>query len=120
MITRLGYLLIPAVMMAAGAANAQTLPQSALPVVGGETPRAPIDLSFSRTDLGLAHAQSSALHTAGMVQTSVDQHVGGDSIASFGFLCGRQAVYEHGGIADARGYDPMGKFVGAKLSFAFR
>ncbi len=56
-----------------------------------------------------------------MVRTSVDHPFGGDNaVGSLGFLCGRQPAYLHSGIAEARGYDPDGKFVGAKLAFAFK
>jgi hypothetical protein len=113
-----------AAALAAGAANAQAV--SPIPVAPAASPagasaRSSIDLSVSRTDLEIATAQANALRAAGVVQTAVDHSFAphDDVVGSLGFLCGRQPAYSHSGVAEARGYDPDGKFLGGKLSFAF-
>ncbi len=42
-----------------------------------------------------------------------------DVTGSVGFLCGREPGQGHTGSASAFGYDPHGRFLGAKLSRAF-
>jgi hypothetical protein len=107
---------LPALALLPGAAAAAAVPPPS--AAGSDN----ADLfSVARTPKGAAYAQAAALQAAGIVRTSVDQPVAGQSgVASFGFLCGLQPTYAPAGAADARGYDPEGKFVGAKLSFAFR
>jgi hypothetical protein len=58
---------------------------------------------------------------AGVAKTSVDHRFDDEgTVGSFGFLCGLNPGQRMSGAAGASGYDPMGKFLGAKLSFAFR
>jgi hypothetical protein len=58
---------------------------------------------------------------AGVARTSVDHRFDNDdAVGSFGYLCGLNPGQKMTGAAGAAGYDPMGKFLGAKLSFAFR
>jgi hypothetical protein len=58
---------------------------------------------------------------AGIAKTSVDRRFADDdATGSFGYLCGLCPGQKMNGAAGAAGYDPMGKFLGAKLSFAFR
>jgi hypothetical protein len=59
-----------------------------------------------------------AMRSQGLAQTSVDQKIGGGT-SSFGFLCGLNPGQNLGGVYAARGYDPQGKFVGAKLALPF-
>lgn len=57
----------------------------------------------------------------GIAKTSIDRRFDDDSATgSFGYLCGLNPGQKMTGAAGAAGYDPMGKFLGAKLSFAFR
>ena len=56
---------------------------------------------------------------AGIARTSVDHRFDGDAVGSFGYLCGLNPGQKMTGAAGAAGYDPMGKFLGAKLSLAF-
>jgi hypothetical protein len=53
--------------------------------------------------------------------TAVDHKFGkrDDLTGSLGLLCGRQPEHTENGGAAAYGTDPHGRFVGAKLSFAF-
>jgi len=78
----------------------------------------------STLNLGRAHAarfgQANPL-PAGVAKTSIDHGFDDDSATgSFGYLCGLNPGQKMSGAAGAAGYDPMGKFLGAKLSFAFR
>jgi len=79
--------------------------------VRGES--SPLPVNFS----GAAPAM-----TAGVAQTAVDHQFGkgGGVTGSAGFLCGRGAGPDNNGAATAYGYDPEGRFVGAKLSIAFK
>ncbi|MGH6909309.1 MAG: hypothetical protein ACREE0_18925 [Phenylobacterium sp.] len=57
----------------------------------------------------------------GIAKTSIDHRFEDDTATgSFGYLCGLNPGQKMTGAAGAAGYDPMGKFLGAKLSFAFR
>lgn len=61
-----------------------------------------------------------ALRTDGVVRTSVERSFSGAAVASLGFLCGLQPSYYSSGVAGAAGYDPNGRFIGAKLAFPIR
>ena len=62
-----------------------------------------------------------ALKRAGIARTAVDRRLSGDDLTGYlGFLCGIQPGADRSGAAAARGVDPTGRFVGAKLSLAFR
>jgi hypothetical protein len=56
----------------------------------------------------------------GVAKTSIDVKGDDGVTTSLGFLCGLNPGQEVYGPASARGYDPNGRFVGAKLSVAFR
>ena len=66
--------------------------------------------------------QTGALDTALFARTAVDHRFAGKSnvTGSLGFLCGLQPGHNDTGGAAAYGVDPHGRFVGARLSFAFR
>jgi hypothetical protein len=111
----------------AGAASAQTAPSAALSLAPfraaiaqvSEPPS--IDLSSSPTARN--YAQITAMRAAGVAQTSVDHRFtskgDGGLVGSVGFLCGLQPGQTDKGGAAAYGYDPQGRFVGAKLHIAF-
>ena len=66
-------------------------------------------------------AEAHALKRAGIARTAVDRRLSGEDLTGYlGFLCGIQPGAERNGAAAARGVDPSGRFVGAKLSLAFR
>ncbi len=92
----------------AGAANAQTGLTSA--VFAAPAPRVSIAPEI---------AQANALRQAGIAKTSVDHSFAGKATASLGFLCGLQPRADES-IGSAHGFDSQGRFLGAKLSFAFR
>jgi hypothetical protein len=57
----------------------------------------------------------------GVAKTAVDHRFEKAATGSLGLLCGLQEGAEKaGGAAAARGVDPAGRFVGAKLRIAFR
>jgi opacity protein-like surface antigen len=106
---------IRALVLAAALAGLATAAQAqALPA-----PR-PLDLSALRPDQAAAYDRSNALRAAGVARTSVDHRFGRDDVTgSLGFLCGLQPRADKD-VGAAHGYDPNGRFLGAKLSFAFR
>jgi hypothetical protein len=66
------------------------------------------------------HADAPAERIRGVAKTAVDRRYDRDVTGSLGFLCGLQESADRKGGAAARGVDPTGRFVGAKLSIAFR
>ena len=112
-----------ALMAAACGAKAQTAPQAspAPPSVGAYAFTKPVDLSLPPAALGVTDAQADALRRAGMVRTAIEHRFTRDGVTgSLGFLCGLPPNASDGGATAVRGYDPQGRFLGAKLSFAFR
>lgn len=56
----------------------------------------------------------------GVARTSVEHRSQDRNIvSSAGLLCGLEPSPNTSGAASATGYDPQGKFIGAKLAFAF-
>ena len=103
----------------AGAAQAQTA-MSAVPktpdfsVVKPSGPK--LDLS---TPGALSYARRAPTPLPrGIARTAVE-HQSSDLTGAAGLLCGIQPGAETSGAAMARGYDPDGKFVGAKLALRF-
>jgi hypothetical protein len=108
----------------AGAAQAAPPALAPLPSYGAVTEpasRPAMDLSEVRTPRALSFAQANALRAAGLAQTAVDHRFARkDLVGSVGFLCGLQPGANSDGAASALGVDPQGRFLGAKLSYAFR
>ena len=107
--------------MIAGAGHAQA-PMSFVPktpAISLATARqAPLNLSAPGV-LPLSYAQRApAPLPQGIARTSVE-HATNDLTGSAGLLCGLQPSADTSGAATARGYDPDGKFVGAKLALRF-
>jgi hypothetical protein len=117
----------------AGAAHAETpalklmayradaAPVAALPVKApADAGRAAPDLANPLDPLAPTAVPANAMQSAVFAKTAVDHRFSGksDLTGSFGFLCGLQPG--HGDAGSAYGVDPHGRFVGAKLSFAFR
>ena len=81
------------------------------PTLALTAPKAPLVLTAERMD---------DLAAAVMPRTSVERRLGSQAVtASAGFLCGLQPGQTDNGAAAAFGSDPHGRFVGAKLSWAF-
>lgn len=103
----------------AGAAHAEALsPSQALAqAVRPDLARGPA----VKLSLDPKSAEAHALKRAGIARTAIDRRLAGDDLtAALGFLCGIQPGADRSGAAAARGVDPSGRFVGAKLSLAFR
>jgi hypothetical protein len=115
---RLKSIVLAAAMAAvAGAASAET--------ASLEVRKALADAVRPTPDLARPQAsrydESAAMKAAGIARTSVDRRLASEELTgSLGFLCGLQPGAPPSGAAAARGYDPAGRFVGAKLSLAFR
>jgi hypothetical protein len=97
--------------------TALTLALAAGATQAAEPARAQAPIKLARP---VAFATAEAL-PPGVAKTSLAYRPGGrsDVIGELGFLCGREAGQGRTGAAAARGYDPSGRFVGAKLRLSF-
>lgn len=103
-----------ALALVAGAARAQAAPDALARAVRPEAPTVRLSLRGQDVD-------ALALRRAGVARTAVDLRLSGDNLTSVvGFQCGLQPSAIRDGAAAARGVDPSGRFVGAKLRLAFR
>lgn len=101
----------------AGTARAETSAQALADAVRPGAGPAPV----VRIALPAKDAEAYAMRRAGIARTAVDRTLAGDSLTgALGFLCGIQPGADRAGAAAARGADPNGRFLGAKLSLAFR
>ncbi|WP_293907245.1 hypothetical protein [Phenylobacterium sp.] len=109
-----------AMVLAAGAASAQTAALDEVKALT-EAVRPSGDLAKPHASVAARYDRDAALRAAGIARTSVDRRLASDDLTgSLGFLCGLQPGAERSGAAAVRGYDPSGRFVGAKLSLAFK
>ena len=132
-----GYILAVAVAALAGAADAQTVSQPLVlqpyraasaatePLavkVGGGPARPAADLANPLDALAPTAIQARPMESVVFARTAVDHRFSrrDDVTGSIGFLCGLQPGHTEAGGAAAYGADPHGRFLGAKLSFAFR
>jgi hypothetical protein len=106
-------LLIVACALVAGAAQAETQ----APALSLAKPAKPLDLSAP--GLPVLYSRAPTPLPAGVARTSVERQLTGDGVLSSGLLCGMQPSADTSGAARARGSDPDGKFVGAKMAFRF-
>lgn len=95
----------------AARADARALAEAVRP-----TPKEP---TFALT-LPPRAAEDAALRRVGVVRTALETRLADDATGAVGFLCGREPGAGRSGAAAARGVDPSGRFLGAKLSLAFR
>jgi len=108
---------------AAPAAGAQTTLQPSAPTLAVSAAlRQAFGVPGQSSLLPLTYAGAAAPLTPGVARTAVDHQFGkgGGVTGSAGFLCGRGAGPDNNGAATAYGYDPEGRFVGAKLAIAFK
>ena len=93
---------------------------SAAPITPAATAQAaaPLNLSLARGGFDLTDAQAEALR-AGIARTSVDHRFIDRLTGSVGYLCGLHGQ-DYDETAAMRGSDSQGKFLGAKLSLAFK
>jgi hypothetical protein len=133
--------MVLAAALGAGAAQAQTVPPlnlrvldfSQAPLVAtpraatplarpaGVAAKATPDLADPLDPLARPKLATNTLDSEIFATTAVDRKFGkrDDVTGSLGLLCGRQPEHTENGGAAAYGTDPHGRFVGAKLSFAF-
>jgi hypothetical protein len=103
----------------AGAAQAEALASSQALAAAVRPDLA--DAPAVKLSLDPKSAETYALRRAGIARTAIDRRLSGEDLSgALGFLCGIQPGAQRSGAAAARGVDPSGRFVGAKLSLAFR
>lgn len=100
--------------------TAHLKPSAGSPLQSRLTDRS-LDLTHHDAAFGVSYANPGPARIPGVARTSVDRKLAAeDVIGSLGFLCGLEPGAGDKGLAAARGYDPSGRFIGAKLRFAFR
>lgn len=105
-------------LLAGGAVQAQTTAQTAkAPAISLAPSPKPLDLAAP--GLPVLYSRAPAPLPPGIARTSVERQVTGDGVLSSGLLCGLQPNADTSGAGRARGFDPDGKFVGAKMAFRF-
>ncbi len=107
-------LALTAAAVCGGAAHAQAAKAPAISLV---QPARPLDLSAP--GLPVLYSRAPTPLPPGIARTSVERKVAGDGVLSSGVLCGIQPSADTSGASRARGFDPDGKFVGAKMAFRF-
>lgn len=111
---RLRILTLAAVgALSAGAAQAQ--PVTAKPLSLAQPAR---PLNLTAPGLPVLYSRAPTPLPPGVARTSVEGKAG-DAMLGAGLLCGLKPNADDSGAGRARGYDPDGKFVGAKLAFSF-
>ncbi|HEY2752272.1 hypothetical protein [Phenylobacterium sp.] len=118
-----GLISASVILIAAGAAKAQTAPQTEAPAKADfAASRSGVDLANPLDPLAPMTIQARPMETAVFAHTALDHRFSSrdDVTGSLGFLCGLQPGHTESGGAAAYGSDPHGRFLGAKLSFAFR
>lgn len=100
--------------LAAGAAAAEP----AIMLKPQATPA--LDLSRPNADFAPVYSKAPPPRLPGIAQTAIDRRLDDDVMGSVGFMCGLKPGAEKSGAAAAHGYDPTGRFVGARLKLAFR
>ncbi len=106
------------VLLLTGAGAAQAQQASPIDPTAPPAAAAQLDLTRIRSPFALTDAQAAMLR-AGIATTAVDHRFADRLTGSLGFLCGLHGeTYQ--GAAAMRGSDPDGRFLGAKLSLAFR
>jgi|GEM_PF-2965076 len=115
-------LAILVVALAAGSAKAQTATKALMAAPLKVTPKGvALDIAPPKAAISPRY-EGAPVRIPGVAKTAVDHRFDDPGVVgSLGFLCGLEAGAERqSGAAAARGYDPSGRFVGAKLRVAFR
>jgi hypothetical protein len=99
-----------------------SVPAAPLVAPGLQTARPAPDLADPLDAQAPTKLQADTLSTAVFAKTALDHRFAerSDLSGSIGFLCGLQPGHGDSGAAAAYGVDPHGRFVGAKLSIAFK
>ena len=86
-----------------------------------ETAPPPASAAALNAAVSARFAEAGAGKAQGMARTSIDHRFEGKAASgAFGFLCGRPDSLDDRAAASALGADPHGRFLGARLSLAFR
>lgn len=130
---RLKILVVAGAAMVTGAAAAQTAPLTLtpyraaaavapLPVKAVGAARPTPDLANPLDPLAPTALVANPVESVVFARTAIDHRFArrDEVMGSLGFLCGLQPGHNEAGAASAYGSDPHGRFIGAKLSFAFR
>lgn len=107
-------------LVLAGSAQAQTAEDLMTAPLRATAAGVGVDLVGPRASFAPHYAHAGAPRIPGVARTAVDRRLDEGAIASLGFLCGLEPGQARTGPASARGYDPTGRFIGAKLRLAFR
>jgi hypothetical protein len=109
--------LIAAVLADPGAALAETRAVKATPAPRlSLAPAKPLDLTAP--GLPVLYSRAPTPLPPGVARTSVEGKAG-DALLGAGLLCGLKPNADDSSAGRARGYDPDGKFVGARVGFRF-
>lgn len=112
-----------AAALVAGSAQAQTAAQALMAAPLKATPGGvALDVAPPRSAVSPRFDGAPLPRIPGVAKTAVDHRFDDPRVVgSLGFLCGLEPGAERqSGSAAMRGYDPSGRFVGAKLRLAFR
>lgn len=113
------FLMTTAFLALAGVTDAQPLSSPAIFTVKVEAP----GIAGPKPATVEQYAERAALRAAGLARTAIDRRFSDSDdkavTGSLGFLCGLQPNPADKGAPAAYGVDPHGRFVGAKLAFAF-
>ncbi len=114
---RLSALVLTTALASAGLARAEALRVAPrLSLAPAQTSARSLDLTAP--GLPVLYSRAPTPLPPGVARTSVEGKAG-DAQLGAGLLCGLQPNADDSGAGRARGYDPDGKFVGAKLGFRF-
>jgi hypothetical protein len=102
--------------------SAQTPAATPLGTIGPRAPGPAPDLANPLDPIAPTVVQTGSMQSVVFAKTAVDHRFtrSQDVTGSVGFLCGLKPGHNETGGAAAYGVDPHGRFVGAKLSIAFR
>ncbi|MFZ0270001.1 hypothetical protein [Caulobacter sp.] len=110
---RLSALALTAALALGGVASAEAVrPSPRLSLA----PTKPLDLTAP--GLPVLYSRAPTPLPPGVARTSVEGKAG-DAMLGAGLLCGLKPNADDSSAGRARGYDPDGKFVGAKVGFRF-
>lgn len=104
-----------AALVVAGAARAADAP----PRLILTAPKADADAAALNAAVLAPDRRAHDLPQPGVARTSVDRSFDRRANAALGFLCGRPDSLDERAAAQPLGSDPSGRFLGARVSFAF-
>jgi hypothetical protein len=109
---RRAFPILVAFLAVAGAAQAQTLKLA--------PPNPKVDAQALNAAVLAPDRQSHELPRPGVAKTALDRRFEKGASGAIGFLCGRPDSLDGRAASQPLGSDPEGRFLGARLSFAFR